>query len=281
MKVQILSENRTNDPACLAEHGLSVYVEAGDRKILFDAGASDIYRKNAERMKVDLEKVDMVVISHGHYDHMGGVPSFCEGNKTAKVYIHEKAFEKTYGMENGILDKEPCSIQWSKQQYEKLNGRLILTKGVTWISDDIAVSGTIPIPDDYVPTETFFLKNEDGSLSADCMEHEQFLSIRLRDKNGKSRGIFVFSGCSHTGVIPCIQYAKSLFPGERIMGLLAGMHLYNSDAESRNHILGQIASEEMDYVLPVHCTGIFAICDLRGLMKERCIPAGAGDKFSF
>jgi 7,8-dihydropterin-6-yl-methyl-4-(beta-D-ribofuranosyl)aminobenzene 5'-phosphate synthase len=59
------------------------------------------------------------------------------------------------------------------------------------------------------------------------------------------------------------------------------MHLYNSDAETRKLILGQIAEEEMDYVLPVHCTGIYAICDLRELMKERCIPAGAGDKFSF
>lgn len=281
MKVEILSENRTNDPECLAEHGLSVYIEIGERKILFDLGASDLYQQNAKRMKVDLEQVDTVVISHGHYDHTGGVPSFCELNKKAKIYIHEKAFVTTYGMENGKLDKETCSIHWTKQQHEQVRDRLILTKGVTWLTEDIVVSGTIPIIEDCIPTETFYLKNEDGSLTIDPMEHEQFLAIRVPDRKGNSRGFFLFSGCSHNGVIPCLRYAKALFPGERVLGFLAGMHLYNANSETRNRILGQVAAEDMDYILPVHCTGILAICDLRQLMGERCIPAGAGDKYNF
>jgi len=281
MKVEILSENRTNDPECLAEHGLSVYIEIGERKILFDLGASDIYQQNSRRMKIDLEQVDTVVISHGHYDHTEGVPSFCEMNKKAKIYIHEKAFATTYGMENGKLDEEPCSIRWTKQQREQVRDRLILTKGVTWLTEDIVISGTIPKMEDCTPTEVFYRKNEDGSLTTDLMEHEQFLAIRVPDENGKSRGFFLFSGCSHNGVIPCLRYAKSLFPGERVFGFLAGMHLYNANTETRTTILGQVAAEDVDYILPVHCTGILAICDLRQLMGERCIPAGAGDKFNF
>ena len=281
MKVEILSENRTNHPECLAEHGLSVYIEIGDRKILFDLGASDLYQQNAKRMKVDLEQVDTVVISHGHYDHTGGVPSFCELNKKAKIYIHEKAFVTTYGMENGKLDEDPCSIRWTKQQHELVSTRLVLTNGMTWLTDDIAVSGTIRKIEDHIPTETFYLKNEDGSLTTDPMEHEQFLAIRVPDKNGNSRGFFLFSGCSHNGVIPCLRYAKALFPKENVLGFLAGMHLYNANSETRNVILGQVAAEDMDYILPVHCTGILAICDLRQLMGARCIPAGAGDKFNF
>ena len=74
------------------------------------------------------------------------------------------------------------------------------------------------------------------------MEHEQFLAIRVRDRSDKSKGIFIFSGCSHNGVIPCLQYAKTLFPEERILGLLAGMHLYNSSNEIRDDILGQVCS---------------------------------------
>jgi len=281
MKVQILSENRTNHPECLAEHGLSVYIEIGDRKILFDLGASDLYQRNAGRMKVDLEQVDTAVISHGHYDHTGGVPSFCEVNKKAKIFIHEKAFAATYGMEHGKLEDEPCSIRWTEKQRERIRHRLVLTKGVTWLTKDIAVSGTIPKMKDCIPTEAFYLKNEDGSLTADPMEHEQFLAIRVPDEKGKSRGFFLFSGCSHNGVIPCLRYAKALFPEERILGFLAGMHLYNSSIYTRNMILGQVAAEEMAYILPVHCTGILAICDLRHLMGERCIPAGAGDQFNF
>lgn len=281
MKVEILSENRTNHPDCLAEHGLSVYIESGDRKILFDLGASDLYQQNARLMKVDLEQVDTVVISHGHYDHTGGIPSFCELNKKAKIYIHEKAFMTTYGMENGKLDEEPCSIRWTEQQHELVSGRLVLTNGVTWLTDDIAVSGTIPKIENCISTESFYFKNEDGSLMTDPMEHEQFLAIRIRDENGNSRGFFLFSGCSHNGVIPCLRYAKALFPDERVLGFLAGMHLYNANSETRNMILEQVAAEEIDYILPVHCTGILAICDLRQLMGARCIPAGVGDKFNF
>lgn len=281
MKVAILSENRTNRPECLAEHGLSVYIEAGGRKILFDLGASDIYRQNAKLMKIDLEQVDTAVVSHGHYDHTGGIPIFCEINKKAKIYIHEKAFETTYGMEDGKLDETPCSIRWTEEQRRSITKRLIRTTGVTWLGDDVAVSGTIPKEDEDLPTESFYIKNADGSLTVDPMEHEQFLAVRVRDGEGKSRGVFLFSGCSHNGVIPCLDYARTLFPGERIVGLLAGMHLYQTNAVTRRRILEQIAAEGIDHILPVHCTGIGAVIDLKNLMGEKCIPAGAGDVFDF
>lgn len=279
MKIQILSENRANQPECLAEHGLSVYIETGGRKILFDLGASDLYRYNARRLGVDLEQVDTVVISHGHYDHTGGVPSFCQENQKAKIYIHEKAFATTYGLENGKPEAEPCSIRWTQQQHTQVAERLCLTSGAVWLTEDIAISGTIPEGEDCVATEVFYQKNEDGSLTVDPMEHEQFLAVRLRYENGNSRGFFIFSGCSHKGVIPCIRYAKTLFPGERMLGLLAGMHLYNSNAEMRKSILERTAAEELEYVMPVHCTGILAICELKQLLGERCFPAGTGDTY--
>jgi 7,8-dihydropterin-6-yl-methyl-4-(beta-D-ribofuranosyl)aminobenzene 5'-phosphate synthase len=277
MKVMILSENRTNYPEYLAEHGLSVYIETADRKLLFDLGASDIFLQNAKRIKINLEKVDTVVISHGHYDHTEGVPAFTKKNRNAKIYIHEDAFSNTFGMENGVLDEEPCGIRWTKQQ-EGIGNRLVLTREAVWLTDDIVISGTIRKPNDFYSTETFYIKSEDGSLSEDPMNHEQFLAIRERDEQGRSKGVFVFSGCSHNGVIPCLNHAKLLFPGEKIACLLAGMHLYNSGPVTRRELLEQVAAESIDYVLPVHCTGILAICDLRQLIGERCIPAGAGDK---
>lgn len=281
MNVKILVENRTNHPECMAEFGLSVYIETGGRKILFDLGASDLYFHNAKGMKLDLEQVDSVVISHGHFDHTGGVPSFCKINQSAKIYIHEKAFSVSYGMENGKMDEEPCSILWTEQQREQLRDRLILTAKAEWISDDVVISGTIPRPDDAEMTDLFYIKNKDGGMTQDPMDHEQFLAVRERDESGKSRGIFVFSGCSHNGVIPCLNYAKALFPGERLRGLLAGMHLYNTEADKRKVILEQVAAEEMDYVLPVHCTGIHAICEAKQIIGNRCVPAGAGDQFVF
>ncbi len=281
MKIKVLSENRTNQPECLAEHGLSVYIETENKKILFDLGASDIFIQNAKRMKVNLAKVDFAVISHGHYDHTGGAPAFCELNQKAKLYIHENAFETTYGFEDGVLETEPCSIRWTEAQRNAIADRFSLTKDPVWFNENIVISGTIPKREEEKPTETFFIKTEDGGLIPDKMEHEQFLAIREFDEKGKSKGIFVFSGCSHNGVIPCLRYAKELFPGERILGFLAGMHLYNADKETRRQVLEQVTAEKMEYLLPVHCTGIDAICDLKILVGDRCIPAGVGNSYTF
>lgn len=281
MLVKVVVENRTGHPECMAEFGLSVYIETGGRKLLFDLGASDMYLHNAKGMKLDLEQVDTVVISHGHFDHTGGVPSFCDLNRNAKIYIHEKAFSESYAWENGKMDEEPCSILWTEHERNQIRDRLVFTNGTEWLTEDIVISGTIPVTDDTEMTDIFYLKHEDGSMTVDSMDHEQFLAVRERDENGISRGIFVFSGCSHKGVIPCLDYAKKLFPEERIFGFLAGMHLYNTDADKRIAILKQVAKEEMDYVLPVHCTGIHAICDAKHIMGDRCILAGAGDQFVF
>ena len=97
-------------------------------------------------------------------DHTGGVPSFCDINRNAKIYIHEKALEETFGMENGKLEEEPCSIRWTKEQRQSIKNRLILTKKVTWLSDDIVISGTIPKIEAYQPTEVFLYKRSRRKL---------------------------------------------------------------------------------------------------------------------
>jgi len=276
MLIQILSENRTSHAECMAEHGLSVYIETEEKTLVFDLGGSKLYRDNAEKLMIDLTKADAVVISHGHYDHTGGLPSFCHLNKNAPIYIHKEAFETTYGMEDGALEEESCGIRWTEEERKTLQDRLILTEGPLWLSNDIVISGTIPKTDAFTPTEQFYIKGQDGELSPDEMHHEQFLAIRVKGEDRTSRGIFLFSGCSHTGVIPSISYAKELFPDEKILGLLAGMHLYHTKGDDLNQILDQIA--EMEYVIPVHCTGMEGICGLKLRLGSRCIPAGVGDQ---
>ncbi|QOX63275.1 MBL fold metallo-hydrolase [Anoxybacterium hadale] len=281
MRIQILSENRTNHTECMAEHGLAVYIETDEKTLVFDMGGSQLYLDNADKLKIDLTQADAAVISHGHYDHTGGIPSFCKLNKNAPIYIHKEAFGATYGMEDGKLDEESCGIRWTEEEKKMLQGRLILTEGPLWLTNDIVISGTIPKTDVFTPTEQFYIKGQDGELRPDEMNHEQFLAIRLKGDRETGRGIFIFSGCSHTGVIPCISYAKELFPGEKILGLLAGMHLYHTKGDDLNQILDQIAAEEMEYVIPVHCTGMEGICGLKLRLGSRCIPAGVGDQLIF
>lgn len=283
MKITFLSENKTYNPGCMAEHGLSLYIEAAGKIILFDTGASDVFAKNAEFLNIDLKRVEHTIISHGHYDHTEGLPFFCSINSNADIYIHKDAFEETYGTENGILDKEPCGILWDRNIKDDIMKRATLTDGIFKISEDIVISGTIPNIKEKKTTEKFYIKkvsqNGDIELQEDEMNHEQFLIIRDRNTEGASRGIYVFSGCSHKGVIPVIRYAKQIFPGERMLGLIAGMHLYSVDQSVRWEVVNEILEENIEMVMPVHCTGINAICDLKQAMGDRCIVANAGDTY--
>ena len=273
MKFSFLIENKTDHPGVVAEHGLSIYIEAHGKKILFDTGETGLFAQNAKAMKVDLSEVDLAVISHGHYDHAGGVPTFCEINDRAPLYIHKNAFRKSYGYENGVMDKETCGIIWSDEEREQSEAQLVYTDGPLEIADGIKITGTVPIGEDFVPTEKFSYYNENGELVDDDMSHEQCLVIK------EPEGIYIFSGCSHRGVLNALQAGKDMFPGEKVAALIAGMHLYSASAEDRKRVVDEMVAENLDKVYPVHCTGILAICDLKARMGDACVVATTGDVY--
>ena len=273
MKYVFLTENKTDHEGILAEHGLSIYIEADDKKILFDAGASDIFSFNAERLGVDLTQVDMAVISHGHYDHTGGIPLFCRQNPTAPIYIHKNAFRASHGFSEGRIEDEMSGIRWTSQQKDDLRDRMHLTDGVYFITENIAVTGTIPLAEGFEPSERFFYYNLDKRPVEDDMSHEQCLVIREED------GLYVFSGCSHRGVVSAIHAAKAIFPGQKIAVLVAGMHLYEADHTTRSKVIDQLAEEDIQSIMPVHCTGMEAICEMKSRFRDRLIIAMAGDSF--
>ncbi|MCQ2545931.1 MAG: MBL fold metallo-hydrolase [Clostridia bacterium] len=285
MKFRFLIENKTDNPGVVAEHGLSIYIETQGKKILFDAGATEMILLNAKTMGIDLGTIDFGVVSHGHYDHTGGFPLFHQINPGAPIYIHRNALRVSYGMEDGKIDKEPCSIAWNDEELKELSPALRFTDGRTDITENIVVTGTVPIPEGYVPTEQFWrvaegcdaaedvVESNGVKLVPDDMSHEQCLVIR------EPEGLYIFSGCSHRGVINALNAGKSMFPGERVAVLVAGMHLYSASDEDRARVVDEIAAENMDCVMPVHCTGIKAICDLKTRLGDNCIVATAGDEY--
>lgn len=282
IKIQFLVENKTDTDLCDAEHGLSIYIETPQKILLFDAGASsDLMIKNAQKLGVDLSKVDAGVVSHGHFDHTGGFPAFAKQNTKAKILIHKNAFAESYGTENGKPDPEPCSIQWTTRDFKLLEDRMELTNGPLWMTDDIVISGTIPKHPEEKQTELFLIKKPDGSMVTDEMNHEQFLAVRNRDSNNKPDGIILFSGCSHSGIFAAIEYTKKLFPGEQIRVMVAGMHLYHASAEEREAVLMKLEIEGITTILPVHCTGIEAICAFHNRLKDRCPIATVGKTYQF
>lgn len=273
MKFQFLVENKTDNPGVMAEHGLSIYIEADGKKILFDAGATELVVENAKTLGIDLADIDLAVVSHGHYDHTGGFPAFCRRNEKAPIYIHKNAFRRSFGLVDGKPEKELSAIRWSEAELEELQNRLVFTDGPQWITENICITGTVPLAEGFEPTENFYYYNDAGQMVTDDMSHEQCLVIRQED------GLYIFSGCSHRGVISALNACKAMFPGERVAVLAAGMHLYSASDEDRASVMDQVIAEDLDMVMPVHCTGIRAICDLKTALGEKCVIATAGDVF--
>ncbi len=272
MHISVLIENTTYKKDILAEHGLALFIETDNCKILFDAGQTNALIKNAETMNISLADIDYVVISHGHFDHTGGLPQFCKINRKAKIFIHRDSFGDFYGEDkDGLSDGLKTGILWTERETEETRARLSYTAGPYWINDDMVISGTIPETIRAEQTEKFLVKKDNDKYIKDNMDHEQILVIKEKGK------LYIFSGCSHTGVLAAVKYARYFFPETEIELLAAGMHLFNSSSDERKKIFRNLSEENIDYIMPFHCTGSMAICELKNYLEDKCKIHNAGD----
>lgn len=273
MKFTILTENTANKRGILAEHGLSVWIEAKGKKLLFDTGQTDVYLKNAQKLGICVEDADAVIFSHGHYDHCGGFAWFPQKGK--KVYLGKGAFEEKGRMaEKSGNPKEhffyPIGIGYDKEEtgadYEEGQGR-------REIFPDIFLISPIPAVFDWEQVDSSFCIRTPLGIKRDFMEDEQLLVIR------EPEGLYVFTGCAHVGIANCLEFVKSSFPGEKIHTLLAGMHLRGCGKERLERTISKLKEEAIERVIPLHCTGIMAACQIKLALGERCQLGEAGKSF--
>lgn len=275
MKLDLIVENKTYESGIIAEHGLALLIETGEKTILFDSGGSHSLINNAKAMDVNLAKVDFAVLSHGHYDHSGGFPDFNSVNPNAPIYLHQNAFKETYEIdESGKPKGSNLGIQWSDEDKKRLAPNLVYTSGPVFITDNMVISGSIPHEMREHETGRFLEKIGDG-YKFDEMEHEQFLAIK------ENNLLYLFSACSHTGVKPVVDYAKQLFPDTAIRMIFGGFHLFLSQMDLLLNAVDRIATLDVEYFMPVHCTGLKATFRMKELLGNRCLVLNAGDKLYF
>jgi 7,8-dihydropterin-6-yl-methyl-4-(beta-D-ribofuranosyl)aminobenzene 5'-phosphate synthase len=274
LRVRIIAENRAEKRGLLAEHGLSMLVEFDEFCFLFDTGQSNILSINAKKLGVDLADVDAVVLSHGHYDHTGGVPEFCRLNKQVPVYIHPEAFHERYNALNGAPAGVNIGIQWKHE--ELLQGRLVTVKKPLLIHNNIALSGEIQRSISFEEqSHDFLIRNNEGYFVEDRVIDEQFVVVKAL------KGLYLFVGCSHPGIINCIKQAANLFPGERLVAVIGGMHLQKAAMSRVKATIQHLLELGVETVIPLHCTGMTVSCEIKRQMRDKCLLLSCGDEIVF
>jgi len=270
MKIHILADNMVKKRGLLAEHGLSIFIEYENTKVLFDTGQSQVYCHNATRMGLDLKDTDAIVLSHGHDDHCGGLPYFPSHNFPS-VYVHPDAFEKRYTMNPDGRSYREIGIPWSLDDYEFIKSRVVFNRKKTEIATGITLCAEIPSTTAFEAAPKGFYTGSEKDKAVDLMKDEQMLIFDTE------KGLSVFLGCSHPGIINCLKYAAELFPGRCIYSLVAGMHLENASPTCLQNTIQYFEDFDIQIVVPLHCTGIFAISEMKRVLGSRCHVLSTGN----
>jgi 7,8-dihydropterin-6-yl-methyl-4-(beta-D-ribofuranosyl)aminobenzene 5'-phosphate synthase len=241
MKIVTLIENIANEPSLFAEHGLSLYIDTGEKKILFDTGQSDMFIQNAQKLGIDVSEVDVLVLSHGHFDHTGGLYSFLEMNKKARVYAKKEIFTSKY--------KDKTHFIGTVKNESALSDRMIFVKTITEVAPDVFILPNIELHHDIDTNFTHLYTKEGNSYFPDKFDDELFLVIQ------KNKQINLITACSHRGITNICTTASNYFklPVNLILG---GFHMKYCGVEQYRHIIQYLGTIQPKLIGICHCTGI-------------------------
>lgn len=269
MKVTVLIENHDDREGrgLATEHGLALLVDTDGGSFLLDTGASGRFLENARRLGRRIDDVACAAISHGHYDHGGGVRAFLEENPRAPVFVQRGAFEGHYARDGQAARR---SIGLEPDLIERHRGRFVFVdesaEMLAGVRLEAAITGAHPLPRD---TERFSRAAPTG-CEPDDFSHEMMVVVR------EGGGLVVLSGCSHRGVLNVLEAAERRHPGEPVRALLGGFHLVDPspgrEGEPEREIvrIGRLLRDREGLrVWTGHCTGPRAFAILQRELGDR------------
>lgn len=276
LTVKVLVEDSVNKKRgdLIAKHGLSLLVEGEGNKekfsMLMDTGPSpNILLHNIKVMGVDLSKIRFVFISHGHYDHTGGLLGIIKHiGKKAFAIAHPKVFDMKLKIDP-IL--ENIGSPFKQSEVEAVGGVILLAKNSVKLTNEIMTTGEIDRNTVYEEVKNFW--TIDGEIfKEDIMQDDQALII-----NVKGKGLVIVSGCAHSGIINTVRQAKKVAGIDNIYAVLGGFHLNKADKKRIQLTTDELLKIDPKFVGPCHCTGVDAINQLVEVFGDRCDLLRTGD----
>jgi len=272
--ITTLVENSVNVAGLRAEHGFSLLVRSGGKKLLFDTGQSDLLLHNAQKMGLLLEDVDAVALSHGHYDHTGGIETICQSAPLATFYAHPSVLGPKFAANSDgtarFIGLAPNSVQLLRKPERKV----VWTTKPTEVLPRFFVTGEIPRTNLFEDTGGRFF------LDAGCTRPDQLLDDQALYFDTEA-GLVVILGCAHAGVVNTLAYVRDLTSARPFHAVIGGMHLCGAGPERMRATIEAIRRWTPKHLILGHCTGSSATAQLWAAFPGCCSGCPVGTSLLF
>jgi len=263
VKLKILVDNNTYiDQYYFGEPAVSYYIEDEDVQILLDVGYSDLFIRNSNSLGVDLESISSIVISHGHDDHTRGLKYYFKQNYKNNISIiaHPDAFK-----EKLVDNLKVCSPILQEELKEKCN--LILSKEPKKVSKHITFLGEIPQINNFEKRKPIGKQNVNGTFIDDYVMDDTALAYQ------SEKGIYIITGCSHSGICNIVEYAKEVCKDNRVLGIIGGFHLFEV-SEQVSRTIDYLKQNNIKELYPCHCTSFSVKAEIHNILPVKEVGVG-------
>jgi len=274
LHITTLSENTAGMGDFLAEWGLSILAETGEANVLLDTGKSISASYNADSRGVDLRRIDKIVLSHGHFDHTGGLRQvLLKMRKEVEIIAHPDVWEAKYHRRQGGRDRY-VGIPFLRQELESHGARFNLTTEPVKITDNIMTTGEIPMVTSFEEIDANLFVKEDNNWQPDKLLDDLALIINTEF------GLVVILGCAHRGIINTLYHAQQLTGVKKVHTVLGGSHLIDTSEERLRSTITALKELDVQKLGLCHCTGLPAASLLAQEFGERFFFNNAGTRIS-